>query len=106
MRAMVRTSLRPVLRLTAVLAAAMLAAVVVWQAPHIVHHFFDRDHVEPQHECVFAANAERGLSTAAEVVTFLAVHDIAVSAVVATPPLLPEPPARPEVARAPPALCS
>jgi len=106
MRAMVRGPLRAGLRLTAFLAAAMLAAVVVWQAPHTVHHLFDRDHVEPHHECVFAASAERGLSTAAEMVTLLAVHDVAVSTVAASPLLLPEPPARLPVARAPPAFSS
>ena len=99
-------SFRPARRLTALLASAMLMAVVVWQAPHTVHHLFDPDDVRPQHECVLATSAERGLSTAAEAVTFVALHDVDVWQVVAIHPLLPEPAARPAVARAPPVLPS
>ena len=93
-------------RLTALLMAAMLAVVVVWQAPHTVHHLFDSDEVHPSHECVFAASAERGVSTAAESITLLAVHHVTLSVVVSGHSLLPNAPSRTAVARAPPSFAS
>jgi hypothetical protein len=41
-----------------VLAAAVYVAFLVWQAPHTVHHFFERDTEKPN-ECAFSAAAER-----------------------------------------------
>ena len=38
------------------LAAAVYAAVLVWQAPHTVHHFFEHD-AEKQNECALSATA-------------------------------------------------
>ncbi|HEY3066992.1 MAG TPA: hypothetical protein VGL09_14455 [Methylomirabilota bacterium] len=93
-------------RLTALLLAVMLAVVVVWQAPHTVHHLFDSDEVQPAHECVFAAIAERGVSTAAESVTLHAVHDVTLPLVVSSRSLLPVAPSRTAAARAPPAFLS
>jgi hypothetical protein len=106
MRAMAGAPLRSLPRLTALVMAAMLAAVVVWQAPHTVHHLFDPDEVQPPHECVFAAVAERGVSTAAESFTLLAVHDVTLPLVVSVHSLLPEEPSRTAGARAPPAFAS
>ena len=40
-----------------VLVSGLLVAFLVTQAPHLVHHFFEPDHV--QNECPFAANGER-----------------------------------------------
>ena len=44
------------------LAAAVYAAVLVWQAPHTVHHFFEHD-AEKQNECALSASAERSAGT-------------------------------------------
>src|SRR6266850_5324439 len=44
-------------RSVSLLLAALFVAFVVQQAPHLVHHFFEPEHV--QDECPFAASAER-----------------------------------------------
>ena len=44
------------------LAAAVYAAFLIWQAPHTVHHFFERD-AETQNECALGAAAERSSGT-------------------------------------------
>ena len=44
------------------LAAVVYAAVLVWQAPHTVHHFFEHD-AEKQNECALGASAERSAGT-------------------------------------------
>lgn len=44
------------------LAAAVYVAFLVWQAPHTVHHFFERDAEKPN-ECAFSAAAERSAGT-------------------------------------------
>ena len=40
------------------LASTLYVAVVIWQAPHTVHHFFEHD-PEKQNECALSASAER-----------------------------------------------
>ena len=44
------------------LGAALYVAVLVWQAPHTVHHFFEHD-PEKQNECALSATAERSAGT-------------------------------------------
>lgn len=44
------------------LAATVHIAFLVWQAPHTVHHFFERE-LERQDECAFSAAAERSSGT-------------------------------------------
>ena len=50
------------------LAAAVYAAVLVWQAPHTVHHFFEHD-AEKQNECALSASAERSAGTTVSIVS-------------------------------------
>ena len=42
--------------------AAFLAAFVVWQAPHTVHHVFEPE-AEDREDCALAASADRGQAT-------------------------------------------
>src|SRR5215510_998809 len=44
------------------LASIAYVAVLVWQAPHTVHHFFEHD-PEKQNECALGAAAERSAGT-------------------------------------------
>jgi hypothetical protein len=50
-------------RRASLLVAGAFVAFIAMQAPHLVHHFFEPDHVKD--ECPFAANGERtgGLQT-------------------------------------------
>jgi len=57
--------------------AALFVAFVVQQAPHLVHHFFDPEHV--QDECPFAASAERAGALQADAVV-VAIWDVKESA--------------------------
>ena len=57
-----RASLPPLL------AAVVYAAVLVWQAPHTVHHFFEHD-AEKQNECALSVTAERSAGTTVSVVS-------------------------------------
>ena len=54
------------------LATALYAAVLVWQAPHTVHHFFEHD-AEKQNECALSASAERSSGTTVSVVSIVPV---------------------------------
>ena len=44
------------------LLAVVHVAVLAWQAPHTVHHFFERE-LEKQNECALSAAAERSSGT-------------------------------------------
>jgi hypothetical protein len=55
---------RPILPL---LVAALHIAVLIWQAPHTVHHFFEHE-LEKQNECALSAAAERSSGTTVDVV--------------------------------------
>ena len=50
------------------LAAAVYAAVLIWQAPHTVHHVFEHD-AEKQNECALSASAERSAGTTVSIVS-------------------------------------
>lgn len=86
--------------LLSVLFACLFGVFIVEQAPHLVHHFFEPDQVQP--ECPFAAASERqpGAPTAA------VVAGVALLSAIPLPPLptprLVDTAARPAAARAPP----
>lgn len=44
------------------LASTVYVAVLIWQAPHTVHHFFEHN-AEKQNECALSASAERSAGT-------------------------------------------
>ena len=50
------------------LAAVLYLACLVWQAPHTVHHFFERDAEKPN-ECALSATAERAPGATVEPVS-------------------------------------
>ncbi len=88
---------------TSLLLAGAFMAFIAAQAPHLVHHFFERDLV--QDECPFAANGERAGGLQIEPVTIVAVSDVSMPVPPAAPfeprsvahatPLGRAPPARP-----------
>src|SRR2546428_729192 len=49
-------------------------ASIATQAPHLVHHFFERDHVKDQ--CPFAASGERSGGLPLEPVAVVATPDV------------------------------
>jgi hypothetical protein len=59
---------------TSLLLAGAFVAFIAAQAPHLVHHFFEPDHV--QDECPFAANGERTGGLQIEPVSVVAVSDV------------------------------
>ena len=60
-------------RSVSLLVSALFVAFVVQQAPHLVHHFFEPEHV--QDECPFAASAERTGLLQADA-AFVAIWDV------------------------------
>ena len=67
-------------------AAAVYAAVLVWQAPHTVHHFFEHD-AEKQNECALSASAERSAGTTVASISLVPVAglELSVATVAADP---------------------
>lgn len=61
------------------LLAAVHVAFLAWQAPHTVHHFFERE-LEKQNECALSAAAERSSGTT--------VASIGIAPVAAAEPLI------------------
>ena len=70
------------------LAAVLYLACLVWQAPHTVHHFFER-HAEKPNECALSAAAERSSGTAVEPVCLVPVVAVALPPAVMAQPLVP-----------------
>ena len=66
------------------LAAAVYAAVLVWQAPHTVHHFFEHD-AEKQNECALSASAERSAGTTVSIVSIAPVAGLEQSVTLLAP---------------------
>ena len=66
------------------LLAAVYLGCLVWQAPHTVHHFFERETEKPN-ECAANAAAERSVGTSVEPVTVLPVTAVVVPADIAGP---------------------
>lgn len=69
----------PPSRALAVFLAGLLFVVVVWQAPHSVHHLFEGGD-ELHDECAVAALAERTPAAAEAVVIILPVHSLLAAA--------------------------
>ena len=61
-------------RRASLLFAAAFVAFLATQAPHLVHHFFEPEHVKD--ECPFAANGERAGTLETHPVAFAAVADV------------------------------
>ena len=61
-------------RPASLLFAAAFVAFLATQAPHLVHHFFEPEHVKD--ECPFAANGERAGTLETHPVAFAAVADV------------------------------
>ena len=57
------------------LVAAVHVAFLVWQAPHTVHHFFERE-LEKQNECAFNAAADRSSGTTVTAVSLAPVATV------------------------------
>jgi hypothetical protein len=96
---------RTSLRIRALLAASLLVAVALWQAPHIVHHLFD-PHEDKQHECAFSNSAERTQATAVLVVALAPLPVLALGTLAPALVSLRSRAHAPISARAPPALSS
>ena len=54
--------------------AGLFLAFIATQAPHLVHHFFEPEHVKD--ECPFAANGERAGTLETHPVALAAVADV------------------------------
>ena len=54
------------------LASTFYVAVLIWQAPHTVHHFFEHG-AEKQNECALSASAERSAGTTVTNITLVPV---------------------------------
>ena len=61
-------------RVASLLLAGLFLASIATQAPHLVHHFFERDHVKDQ--CPFAASGERSGGLPLEPVAVVATPDV------------------------------
>ena len=66
------------------LAAAAYVAFLVWQAPHTVHHFFERG-AENQNECALGAAAERSSGTTVASISIVPVAGVEPSIATVTP---------------------
>ena len=60
------------------LASIAYVAVLVWQAPHTVHHFFEHD-AEKQNECALSASAERSAGTTVTSISLVPVAGLELS---------------------------
>ena len=83
------------------LVATVHLAFLAWQAPHTVHHFFERE-LEKQNECAFSAAAERSAGTTAASFSLAPVADAEPLIAIGAPAFVPR--ATPSVLgpRAPP----
>ena len=68
---------------TSLLLACAFVVFIATQAPHLVHHFFEPEHV--QDECPFAANGERTGGLQIEPVAVVAVSDVSTPVLAAAP---------------------
>lgn len=66
------------------LLAVVHVAFLAWQAPHTVHHFFERE-LEKQNECAFNAAADRSSGTTVTSVSLAPVDAVEPFAPVAAP---------------------
>jgi len=91
-------------RRVSLLVAGAFVAFLAMQAPHLVHHFFEPEHVKD--ECPFAANGERTGGLETEPIALIALADVSTPCL--TTALLAPPSVAPAVSRgrAPPAPTS
>jgi hypothetical protein len=83
------------------LVATVHLGFLVWQAPHTVHHFFERE-LEKHNECAFSAAAERSSGTTVALVSISPAGDAAPLVATGTPAFVPRPTASVLRPRAPP----
>ena len=83
---MTTSRVNPWRRSLSLLPAVLFVAFVVQQAPHLVHHFFEPEHVTD--ECPFAASAERSSALQADAVV-VAIWDLRESTIPAAFPTAP-----------------
>jgi hypothetical protein len=74
-------------RRVSLLLVGAFVAFLAMQAPHLVHHFFEPEHVKD--ECPFAANGERTGGLETQPVAALAIADITTPSLVAALPVPP-----------------
>ena len=65
------------------LASIVYVAVLTWQAPHTVHHFFEHD-AEKQNECALSASAERSAGTTVASISLVPVAGLELSVAAVT----------------------
>ena len=70
-------------RRVSLLLVGAFVAFLVTQAPHLVHHFFEPDHVRD--ECPFAANGERTGGLTAQPVATVALAEASTPLLTSTP---------------------
>jgi hypothetical protein len=72
------------------LVATVHVAFLAWQAPHTVHHFFERE-LEKQNECAFSTAAERSSGTPVASISIAPVAAVESLMTIGTPAFVPRP---------------
>ena len=72
------------------LLAAVHLALLVWQAPHTVHHFFERE-LEKPNECAFSTAAERSSGTTVAIIGILPAAAVEPLIAIGAPAFVPRP---------------
>jgi hypothetical protein len=99
---MIPVSWRPTSRQTvSLLLSGLLVVFLVRQAPHLVHHFFEPEHV--QDECPLAASGDRTHGLQAEPVVVVVAPEASTPAVASVCPATPRVAVLAFFGRAPPA---
>jgi hypothetical protein len=102
---MISVSSRPTSRQTvSLLLSGLFVVFLVRQAPHLVHHFFEPEHV--QNECPLAASGDRTHGLQAEPVVVVVAPEISTPAGASVCPASPSVAVLAFFGRAPPALLS
>ena len=83
------------------LASTLYVAVLIWQAPHTVHHFFEHD-AEKQNECALSASADRSAGTSVTGVSLVPVAGLELSVSPVAPDFFARPTPSVHGPRAPP----
>lgn len=87
-------------RAASLLLSGLFVAFLVTQAPHLVHHFFEPDHV--QNECPYAASGDRTGGLQVEPAALVVILAVATTGVAPTIPVAPSVPVLAFLGRAPP----
>ena len=100
---MIPVSWRPTSRQTvSLLLSGLLVVFLVRQAPHLVHHFFEPEHV--QDECPLAASGDRTHGLQAEPVVVVVAPEVSTPSVASVCPATPSVDVLAFFGRAPPRL--